>query len=80
MLGPGVYGFQDMVAGIADPSLAHYKPRASQADLAEAFRTRWVNSLNAAAPYAFIKQEITKAARLTVDGIFDARVIPIKNL
>jgi len=60
--GPGVYGFQDMVAITQDPSKAHYVPRTPQEELAEAFRTRWVHSLNAAAPYSYIKQ--------TVDAVY----------
>lgn len=56
--GPGVFGFQDMVAIIADPSLAHYTPRTSQAELAEAFRTRWTHSVNNAAPYGVIKGDV----------------------
>jgi len=60
--GPGVYGFQDMVAILADPTLAHYKPKSSMADLNEAFNSRWVNSINNAAPYWYIKQ--------TVEGVY----------
>jgi len=60
LTGPGVFGFQDMVAGIADPSIADYKPRMGKEALQEAFRTRWVNALNAAAPYSYIQQQVDK--------------------
>jgi len=52
--GPGLFGFQDIVAGIANPQLAEYTPRASLEDLAEAFRTRWVHCLNTQAPWSFV--------------------------
>jgi len=55
---PGMFGFQDMVAGIADPSLAHYKPRSSQAELEHAFKTRWMNGVNTQAPWGFVKAVI----------------------
>merc|ERR1712127_481088 len=56
--GPGTYGFQDMVAAIQDPQIAQYSPRASHVELQEAFRTRWVHSLNTQAPWGFIKQVV----------------------
>jgi len=52
---PGMFGFQDMVAVIADNSLAHYNPRSSQAELEHAFRTRWMHGLNTQAPWSFVK-------------------------
>merc|ERR1712087_346008 len=52
---PGMFGFQDMVAGIADPSLAHYQPRSSKAELQRAFKTRWMNGMNTQAPWGFVK-------------------------
>lgn len=56
--GPGVYGFQDMKAILADPTLAHYTPRTPIAELREVFRTRWVNGVNNAAPYKYIKSVV----------------------
>jgi len=53
MRGPGIYGFQDMVAGIQDPQIAKYSPRAELADLQEAFKTRWVHGLNTKSPWSF---------------------------
>jgi len=52
--GPGIFGFQDIVAGIADPQLAGYSPRSSLEELSEAFRTRWVHCLNTQAPWSFV--------------------------
>lgn len=49
-----------MVAIIQDPSKAQYSPKSSRAELAEAFRTRWVHSLNAAAPYNYIKSVVNQ--------------------
>lgn len=56
--GPGVFGFQDTVAGIADPSIAKYSPRSSQAQLEHAFKTRWVHGLNTQAPWSFVKEKV----------------------
>lgn len=44
--GPGIYGFQDVVAAIADPAAVQYKPRLSSEALAAAFHARWVHGLN----------------------------------
>jgi hypothetical protein len=57
--GPGIYGFQDMVAGVANPSLANYAPRSSQAELAAAFTARWIHCVNTQAPWSFVKSQIT---------------------
>lgn len=57
--GPGVFGFQDMVAGIANTSLAQYTPVSSQAELETAFRTRWIHGLNTQAPWGFVDQMIS---------------------
>merc|ERR1711957_633058 len=54
--GPALYGFQDMVAGIKDPQLGGYTPRSTLEDLSEAFRTRWVHSLNTQAPWSFVSE------------------------
>lgn len=57
--GPGVFGFQDMVAGIANTSLAHYTPVSSQTELETAFRTRWIHGLNTQAPWWFVDQSVS---------------------
>eukprot|EP00930_Biecheleria_cincta_P059136 TRINITY_DN4489_c0_g1_i1.p1 TRINITY_DN4489_c0_g1~~TRINITY_DN4489_c0_g1_i1.p1 ORF type:complete len:568 (-),score=64.59 TRINITY_DN4489_c0_g1_i1:260-1963(-) len=57
--GPGVFGFQDMVAGIANPSLAHYSPESSRAELETAFQTRWIHGLNTQAPWSFVDQMVS---------------------
>jgi len=56
--GPGVFGFQDTVAGIADPSLAGYTPRSTPQELEHAFRTRWIHGVNTQAPWSFVKEVI----------------------
>jgi len=57
--GPGIYGFQDMVAGVANPGLAGYVPKSSQAELALAFAARWIHCLNTQAPWDFVKSQIS---------------------
>jgi len=59
--GPGIYGFQNIVAGIQDPSLAGYHPRSSAEELAEAFRTRWVHCVNTNSPWDFVRENIGSA-------------------
>merc|ERR1712232_697710 len=51
-------GFQDMVAGIANPGLASYTPRSSQTELSAAFKARWINTVNTQAPWCFVKSQI----------------------
>merc|ERR1719401_535560 len=58
--GPGTFGFQDMVAGIADPQIARYTPRSTKEELAAAFRTRWVHGLNTQAPWGFVNEMVSK--------------------
>eukprot|EP00429_Kryptoperidinium_foliaceum_P045318 CAMPEP_0176115146 /NCGR_PEP_ID=MMETSP0120_2-20121206/57825_1 /TAXON_ID=160619 /ORGANISM="Kryptoperidinium foliaceum, Strain CCMP 1326" /LENGTH=651 /DNA_ID=CAMNT_0017449383 /DNA_START=72 /DNA_END=2023 /DNA_ORIENTATION=+ len=58
--GPGTFGFQDIVAGIKDPSIASYEPRASLAELSDAFAKRWVHGLNTQAPWGFVNEMISK--------------------
>jgi len=48
--GFAVWAFQDIVAGVADPSIVDYVPRTSQAGLAEAYRTRWAHGINVQTP------------------------------
>jgi len=56
--GPGYFGFQDMVAGTADPSIAHYTPRTSQAEILAAFNSRWIHGMNTQAPWDYVKSVI----------------------
>jgi len=56
--GPGVYGFQDMVAATANPSLAGYTPRTSVLELSDAFKNRWIHGLNVQAPWSFVKGQV----------------------
>jgi len=60
VIGPGIFGFQDMVAGIQDPQIAQYTPRCSQGELQEAFRTRWVHGVNTQAPWSYVRDVISK--------------------
>lgn len=57
--GPGLFGFQDTIAGIANPKLAGYTPRSTQAELESAFRTRWMHGVNTQAPWSFVKEVIS---------------------
>jgi len=59
--GPGIFGFQDTVAGIANPALAKYKPRSGQEELEHAFKTRWIHGVNTQAPWGFVKDVIAKS-------------------
>merc|ERR1712214_134430 len=59
--GPGIYGFQDMVAVLDDPKVAHYTPRSSLEELQEAFKTRWVHGLNTQSPWNFVRDLVSKS-------------------
>jgi len=48
--GFAVWAFQDIVAGVANPSIVDYVPRTSQEALAEAYRTRWAHGINVQTP------------------------------
>jgi len=48
--GFAIWAFQDIVAGVADPSIADYVPRNSQEILAEAYQTRWAHGINVQTP------------------------------
>lgn len=61
LTGPGTFGFQDMVAGIADPLIANYTPRSEMSALQEAFSTRWIHGLNTQAPWAFVKEMVSNS-------------------
>jgi len=56
--GIGIYGFQDMVAGVKKPGIAGYKPRSSKKELRDAFDSRWVHSTNTASPWSFVKEKV----------------------
>merc|ERR1712241_164873 len=58
--GPGNYGFQDMIAVVEDPQIAHYTPRASLEELQQAFRKRWVHGLNTQSPWNFVRDVISQ--------------------
>merc|ERR1740121_1513531 len=48
--GFALWAFQDVASCVANPSLAEYKPRTSQALLEEAYKTRWAHSINVQTP------------------------------
>lgn len=56
--GPGIFGFADMAAGIADPDLAKYKPNTGKKTMAAAYESRWVNSINTGATWSFVKEKV----------------------
>lgn len=56
--GPGIFGFQDALAGFADPTLADYVPRCDVKELQNVFKTRWVNGVNVQAPWDYVKAVI----------------------
>jgi len=58
--GPGSYGFQDMVAAVENPKIAHYNPRASLGELQTAFMTRWIHGLNTQSPWNFVRDVISQ--------------------
>merc|ERR1740121_229800 len=48
--GFAIWAMQDVASCVADPSLAQYKPKTSQALLEEAYKTRWAHSINVQTP------------------------------
>jgi len=54
--GIGYFGFQDMLAGVANPGIAGYSLQSSNHDFEKAFKDRWVNSINSAAPWSFVQE------------------------
>jgi hypothetical protein len=56
--GPGIFGFQDVMAGIKQPSLANYTFITSQSDVQSAYTARWTNSFNTASPWSFIQGQV----------------------
>lgn len=51
------YGFQDMAAGVEDPSRAEYEARDWEG-LQSAYASRWVNSVNVPSSWTFAKEKI----------------------
>jgi len=58
--GPGIFGFQDMVAIVREPNLANYTPRTPLAELQKAFQRRWVHGLNTQAPWSYVHEFISQ--------------------
>jgi len=58
--GPGIFGFQDMVAGTADPQIAKYSPRCSKQQLREAFQNRWVHGFNTRSPWYYVDKIVSE--------------------
>jgi len=56
--GIGIYGFQDMVAGVADPGIADYKLRSSVQDFQKAFDERWVHSIASNSNWAYVQEKV----------------------
>lgn len=55
----GVFGFQDMVAGVANPKKwAKYSLRSSPEEFQKAFADRWTHSLNTESPWSFVKEKV----------------------
>jgi len=50
--GLAVWAFHDVATTIANPRMVQYTPRSSQAQLEEAYRTRWAHSINVQTPGA----------------------------
>jgi hypothetical protein len=59
--GFAVWAFQDIQAGVKDPSLAEYKPRTPQVEMEEAFKMRWVHGINVQTPgiLGYMKEHYT---------------------
>ena len=57
---PGYFGFQDMLAAVADPSIAKYVPHTPAKDLAAAFDKRWINGLNVQTPWEIVHDVVSK--------------------
>jgi len=51
----GMYGFQDMMVAVKDPSITDYSPTA---DVQSAFSERWVHSMNAPSTWTYIKEKV----------------------
>jgi hypothetical protein len=50
---PGYFGFQDMLAITADPTLVSYTPKGSVDRLTAAYRQRWINAVNIQGPFDY---------------------------
>jgi len=57
-MGIGTYGFQDMIAGIANPAIANYTPKTSKQELAMAFETRWTHGMNTVNSWAYVQEKV----------------------
>lgn len=58
--GPGTFGFQDMVAAVANPSIANYTPRMNLTLIQESFQKRWIHGLNTQAPWTFVHEFVSQ--------------------
>jgi len=56
--GEGYFGFQDMIAGTANPKIADYTPVMGKDALLAAFNSRWVHAINTQSDWAFIKEKV----------------------
>lgn len=52
------FGFQDMMVGTANPSIAGYSPRSGKTALKDAFQKRWVHGMSTHSPWAFVKEKV----------------------
>jgi len=48
--GFAIWAFQDIVAGVADPSIVGYEPRTPQKLMQKAYKTRWAHGINVQTP------------------------------
>lgn len=58
--GPGIFGFQDMLVAIDNPSIAQYAPIMPLSDLQHAFHSRWLHGLNTQAPWTFVHEFVSQ--------------------
>lgn len=57
--GYGYYGFQDMIAGVADPSIADYTLKGVTLDeLQAAYKSRWTNSMDSYSDWDYIRGKL----------------------
>merc|ERR1712137_627145 len=50
----GTWGFQDTATGVSNPAIVNYTSRCNQAELKQAFDSRWVHGVNTQAPWDFV--------------------------
>merc|ERR1712187_856289 len=53
------WGWKDLLSVVEDPSIVNYTTRTPQADLAKAFRARWMNCVNQAGPL-YVQQALAE--------------------